>query len=69
MQISKVPCQPKTAAVTPIIKKRGLDVDNMKNYRPVSNIPFLSKVIEKNVVSQLNEHLQHNNLLERNQSC
>ena len=41
----------------------SLDPNCLKNYRPVSNLPFLSKVIEKVVLSQLLQHLNANNLL------
>ncbi|XP_041471887.1 uncharacterized protein LOC121421284 [Lytechinus variegatus] len=48
----------KDAVVTPLTKKPTLDRDDLKNYRPVSNLPlFLSKVIEKTALSQLSEHL------------
>ena len=33
----------------------------MKNYRPVSNLSFLSKVLEKVVVNQLNSHTNSSN--------
>ena len=53
----------KSALVKPLLKKVSLDPDDLKNYRPVSNLSFLSKVLERIVLSQLNEHLNHNNLL------
>ena len=34
----------------------------MKNYRPVSNLSFVSKIIEKLVLSQLSDHLSASNL-------
>ena len=34
----------------------------MKNYRPVSNLPFLSKVLERVVASRLNKYLADNDL-------
>ena len=37
----------KTAIVKPLLKKPSLDQDDLKNYRPISNLPFLSKVAEK----------------------
>ena len=37
----------KSAVVMPLLKKPGLDVEVLKNYRPVSNLSFLSKVVEK----------------------
>ena len=59
----------KTATVTPLLKKTGLNVEEYKNYRPVSNLPFLSKLTEKVVVEQLNDHMNSNSLVEKNQSA
>ena len=38
-----VPQKFKTAVVRPLFKKSGLDCNVLKNYRPVSNLSFLSK--------------------------
>ena len=43
----------KTAIVTPLLKKPSLDPNELKNYRPVSNLCFISKILEKLVLSQL----------------
>ena len=40
----------------------SLDQEILKNYRPVSNLSFLSKITEKIVLRQLLEHLQRNDL-------
>jgi len=45
------------------IVKTGLDTADMANFRPVSNLSFMSKVVERAVVSQLTEYLSTNNLL------
>ena len=37
----------KTALVTPLLKKKSLDQNELKNYRPVSNLSCVSKIIEK----------------------
>ena len=37
------------------VEKLGLDL-TFKNYRPVSNLCFLSKVLEKCALKQLDEH-------------
>ena len=63
------PKQFKEAVVTPILKKSGLNCNELKNYRPVSNLPFLSKVLEKIVLAQLKIHLSRNSLLEECQSA
>ena len=59
----------KTAIVTHLLKKTSLDTEQLKNYRPVSNIPFLSKVLEKIAVKRLLNHLQSNDLYEVKQSA
>uniref|UniRef100_A0A3B3CIL0 Reverse transcriptase domain-containing protein n=1 Tax=Oryzias melastigma TaxID=30732 RepID=A0A3B3CIL0_ORYME len=51
----------KTAVIKPLLKKDSLDKTQMNNYRPISNLPFLSKIIEKAVFHQLNEFLINNN--------
>ena len=47
----------KSALVSPLLKKPTLNRDNMKSYRPVSNLSFLSKILEKVVASCLNSHI------------
>ena len=44
----------KSAIVRPLMKKCELDSNLLKNYRPVSNLSFLSKHIETSVSCQLN---------------
>jgi exonuclease III len=56
------PSEMKNAVVKPTIKKKSADPDILKNYRPVSNLAVISKLIEKIVLEQLNHHLQANNL-------
>ena len=43
--------------------KKALNTENLKNYSPVSNLPFLSKITEKIVLLQLSQHLESNSLL------
>ena len=50
------------------MKKAGLDSDILKNYRPVSNLTFISKVIEKVISGRLNEHFINNSLFDPLQS-
>ena len=50
----------KKAFVTPLIKKAILDSEILKNYRPVSNISFLSKLVERIVCVQQVDHLKLN---------
>ena len=37
----------KEAIMKPLLKKPSLEKEDFKNYRPVSNLAFLGKVIEK----------------------
>ena len=41
------------AAVTPLIKKASLPVEDLKNYHPVSGLSFISKLVEHVVAKQL----------------
>ena len=59
-----VPDSFKTAIVNPLLKKHNLDANELKNYRPVSNLSFLSKLLEKVILEQLNNHLSTHNLLQ-----
>ena len=64
-----VPDSFKSAIVRPLLKKHNLDPNELKNYRPISNLSFLSKLLEKVVLNQLNCHLSNNNLLNPLQSA
>ena len=58
----------KTAVIKPLLKKRSLDASILNNYRPISNLPFIGKIIEKVVYQQLNKFLTSNDLLDKLQS-
>ena len=57
---SVFPSDLKIAHVIPLLKKPSLDKNDLKNYRPVSNLSFISKVVEKVVASRLLTHLELN---------
>ena len=59
----------KEAIVTPLLKKANSNINDFKNYRPISNLSFISKIIEKVVLLQLSHHLSINNLFNRDQSA
>ena len=59
----------RTAIVKPLLKSDTLDKDMLKNYRPVSNIAFVGKVLEKVAVRRLLDHLTLNGLHEEYQSA
>ena len=63
----KVPASIKEAIVTPLLKKQSLDPDVLSNYILVSNLPQLSKTLEKVVANQLMYHA--NNMTDMYQSA
>jgi len=63
-----VPSSFKIAAITSVLKKPGADPNNLDNFRPISNLPFISKILEKVVAAQVQDHLSINNLYECFQS-
>ena len=54
----------KSAVIFPLIKEIGslVDKENLKNYRPVSNLQFVGKLMERVVDNRLQKHLSSNNL-------
>ena len=64
-----VPPSMKNALVRPSLKKSSLDPEDISNYRPVSNLSFLSKILEKVVNKRLDSHLENNGLLNDSQSA
>ena len=59
----------KKAVITPLIKKPSLLKEDMKNYRPVSGLCFISKLVERVVASQIKQHLDEHNLGNQFQSA
>ena len=59
----------KRAVVTPLIKKASLPKNDLKNYRPVSGLCFLSKLVERVVAKQLTSHININKLDNLQQSA
>ena len=59
----------KQAHVTPIFKKSSLDKEILKNYRPVSNLNFILKILERAVAVQLQTHLDEDGLITAFQSA
>jgi len=69
LQQGHLPTSQKRAIVTPLLKKPGADTADMGNYRPVSNLSFLSKTVERVVAEQLNSYLMDNGLMSPLQSA
>ena len=62
----KFPCSWKEAKVKPLFQTGAKDDKN--NYRPISILPTVSKLIEKWVESQFSKYLNEYNLLHQSQS-
>ena len=58
----------KSAVVTPILKKRCLNHNDLNNYQPVSNLCFIAKILEKLVLSQVFSYLNSHKLYNSCQS-
>ena len=61
------PC--KSSIIFPLIKKQGLDPEILKNYRPVANLSFNLKIIEKAIATQIHDHLINNDIVDNFQSA
>ena len=64
-----LPTSQKAAIITPILKKANLDVDDVKSFRPISNLTFISKVIERIVAEQIKTFLAESDLMPPLQSA
>ena len=47
----------KVSHITPLLKKPSLSKEDMENYRPVSNLNFISKIIEKIISNRIRSYL------------
>ena len=68
LRVGMFPTALKQACIRPGLKKPTLDVDELKNYRPISNLTYLSKILEKAIHIQLNDYVDKNNLFSSYQS-
>ena len=59
----------KSTLVQPLLKKPTVDPDALRNYGPVSNLAFISKVLEKVIAAQLTSHMKAHALYENHQSA
>ncbi len=48
----------------PLLKKPSQDSNTLTSYRPIANLSFISKILEKIVSVQINSFLKENNILE-----
>ena len=52
----------KQAIVTPLLKKSTLSKEDLKSYRPVSGLSFLSKLVERIMAAQIRSHMDSHDL-------
>ena len=58
----QLPASQKHAVVTPRLKRSSLDPTDIANFQPVSNLTFMSKVVDRAAASQLNAYLSASSL-------
>jgi len=63
------PSSTKHAIFMPIIRKHGVDSSSLSSYRPISNLPFVSKLLKRIVAGQLTTYLNTEHLLTTDQSA
>ena len=63
---SDIPTERKTARITPLYKEGNMEDPN--NYRPISVLPFISKILEKITFKELQQHTDNLNILTRFQA-
>ena len=59
----------KQALVQPLLKKPSLSTDDLNNFRPISNLIFISRILEKVIASRIQFHLSSNSLSSSFQSA
>ena len=64
-----MPQSHKTAFVRPLLKKSSLDPSELSSFRPISNLSFVSKLLERLVDNRINEHINKYSLLPPTQSA
>jgi len=65
----RFPASFKIAQVLSLLKKPGLDKEQMSNYRPISNLRTVSKIVERLVLDRLRPHLHSSSHFVRLQSA
>jgi len=63
------PADLKATVVRPRLKKPTLNADDVNSFRPISNLSFLSKVVERIAANQLKAHFESKHLLPSRQSA
>ena len=63
------PSRFKMAQVSPLLKKNGLNPEDPVNYRPISNLVTISKMLERLFLSRLKEHISKSTNFSKFQSA
>ena len=69
IQTGKFPSRYKQAQVLPLLKKAGLDCSSPENYRPISNLSTVSKILERLVLTRLRPHMLESTNFSKYQSA
>jgi len=69
LQTGKFPARFRSAQVLPLLKKAGLDRSLPVNYRPISNLSTVSKVLERLVLARLRPHFTNSKNSSKRQSA
>ena len=57
-----VPARLKHSIITPLLKRSGLPANDYSSYRPIANLPYASKLLERHVSAQIRLHIQCNGI-------
>ena len=57
LESGQLPYSLKTAVLSPLLKKPSLDHELLGNYKPISNLKVISKIIEMVVAARLQDYL------------
>jgi hypothetical protein len=69
LQSGSLPATQKQAIVYPRLKKSTMDADDPCSFRPISNLSFISKLVERVVTSRFVLHSETNKLFPTSQSA
>ena len=69
LQTGKFSARFKSAQVLPLLQKAGLDRSLSVNYRPISNLSTVYKVLERLVLARLRPHLTNSKNFSKRQSA
>ena len=69
LESATVPTDMKSALITPVLKKTSLDSNELVNYRPISNLSCVSKLLERHIAADLRYYIDENTLFDPFQSA